>query len=82
MIVLGIVSALILQILQKKDAVKPFFNFKFFSVSLILSVLLFFAGLGVGSWNGMALGSLSYVCFVLSLSGMITSFILNILLSK
>lgn len=82
MIVAGIILAVILQILQKKDVVNHFFNFKFFLVILVLSVLLFLVSLGVGSWNGMALGGISFVCFVLSLSGLVTSFFSNLLISK
>ncbi|MCR8847994.1 hypothetical protein NQ095_06205 [Rossellomorea sp. SC111] len=80
LIVIGAVVACVLQALQKYGGIPSYFNVKLFFALAILSAACWFMSLAVGGWGGMSLTAVGLNGLVAAVSGLVCSFLLNIVL--
>ncbi|WP_061808857.1 hypothetical protein [Rossellomorea vietnamensis] len=80
LVVIGAVSACVLQVCQKYSRIPSFFNVKLFFGLVLLSSLCWIISLAVGGWGGMSLTAIGLNGLVAAVSGLVCSFLLNILL--
>ncbi|NMH68375.1 hypothetical protein HF072_06235 [Bacillus sp. RO3] len=78
----GFGLATLFQILQKHEKLTPFFNVIFFLSLFILSALAWIFSFSMGGWVGMSMGNIALSTLVAALSGLLSSFALNLLKFK
>ncbi|WP_374055942.1 hypothetical protein [Rossellomorea sp. FM04394] len=81
-LLVGVVAAFVLQALQKYGKIHSFFNAKLFFVLILLSTAWWLVGLAIGGWGGMSLNKMGLVALFISLSGLMTSFLLNMVMGE
>lgn len=77
-LLIGVVAAFVLQALQKYGKIHSFFNVKLFFVLILLSTACWLIGLAIGGWDGMSLSKMGLAALFISISGLMTSFLLNV----
>ena len=82
LMVIGFVLATFLQILQKYEKLNSFFNVKFFLVLALLSIVTWMLSFGIGGWNGLGISAVSLSSIVVAFTGLLSSFILNLLITE
>lgn len=80
LVVIGAVAACVLQALQRYDRIPSFYNVKLFFGVILLSSLCWIISLAVGGWGGLSLTAIGLNGLVAAVSGLVCSFLLNILL--
>ncbi|MCA1060443.1 hypothetical protein LCL96_16010 [Rossellomorea aquimaris] len=79
LVVVGMVVACLLQALQKYGRVPSFFYVKLFFVLTLLSAVCWIMSLAVGGWGGLSLTAIGLNGLVAAVSGLVLSFLLNML---
>ncbi|WP_226672294.1 hypothetical protein [Rossellomorea aquimaris] len=79
LVIIGAVAACVLQALQKYGRIPSFFNVKLFFGLVLLSALCWIFSLAVGGWGGMSLTAIGLNGLVAAMSGLVLSFLLNML---
>ncbi|PFA63046.1 hypothetical protein CN378_18595 [Bacillus sp. AFS015802] len=82
LLLIGTVAACALQALQKYEKIGSFFNVKLFFALTLLSAACWIIGLAIGGWGGMSLTSVGLNGLVVAVSGLVSSFLLNMVLGK
>ncbi|UTE78602.1 hypothetical protein [Rossellomorea sp. KS-H15a] len=80
LVVIGAVASCVLQALQKYGMIPSFLNVKLFFGLVLISVLCWIISLAVGGWGGLSLTAIGLNGLVVAVSGVVCSFLLNILL--
>jgi hypothetical protein len=80
LVVIGAVAACVLQALQRYGRIPSFYNVKLFFGVILLSSLCWIISLAVGRWAGLSLTAIGLNGLVVAVSGVVCSFLLNILL--
>jgi hypothetical protein len=80
LVVIGAVAACVLQALQRYGRIPSFYNVKLFFGVILLSSLCWIISLAIGGWVGMGLTAIGLNGLVAAVSGLVCSFLLNILL--
>lgn len=80
LVVIGAVVACVLQALQRYGRIPSFFNVKIFFGVFLLSSLCWIISLAFGGWVGLRLTAIGLNGLVAAVSGLVCSFLLNILL--
>ncbi|UXH46274.1 hypothetical protein N5C46_09590 [Rossellomorea vietnamensis] len=80
LVVIGAVAACVLQALQRYGRIPSFYNVKLFFGVILLSSLCWIISLAVGGWGGLSLTAIGLNGLVAAVSGLVCSFLLNILL--
>jgi hypothetical protein len=79
---MGIVLATVLQILQWYAIIKSFFNVRFFLFLALLSIFAWMLSFAIGGWNGLGISAISLSSLMVAFSGLLFSFVLNLLISE
>ncbi|XXM73166.1 YesK family protein [Lysinibacillus sphaericus] len=82
LIIVGLILAIILQLLQKYTPLRPFFHIKFFLALAILSAAGWVISFAIGGWNGMGLTVMSLSVLVTVLAGLAASFVLSMFVNE
>ncbi|WP_406687742.1 hypothetical protein [Rossellomorea vietnamensis] len=80
LVVIGAGAACVLQALQRYGRIPSFYNVKLFFGVILLSSLCWIISLAVGGWGGLSLTAIGLNGLVAGVSGLVCSFLLNILL--
>ncbi|MFI8684854.1 hypothetical protein [Rossellomorea sp. NPDC077527] len=80
LILIGAVVACVLQALQLYGRVPSYFNVKLFFMLVLLTSACWIISLAIGGWGGMSLTAIALDGLVAAVSGLICSFLLNIVL--
>lgn len=79
LVVIGAVAACVLQALQRYGRIPSFYNVKLFFGVILLSFLCWIVSLAVGGWGGLSLTAIGLNGLVAAVSGLVLSFLLNML---
>ena len=78
LLLIGAVTACVLQALQKYGRIQSFFNVKLFLILTLLSVTCWIISLVIGGWGGISLAAIGLSGLVAAVSGLVISFLLNL----
>jgi YesK-like protein len=82
LIIVGVVLAVIFQLLQKYTPVKTFFHITFFLTLVILSAAGWVISFAIGGWSGLGLTAISLSVLVVALAGLAGSFVLSMFMKE
>lgn len=82
LMIIGFVLAVVLQFFQKYAILKSFFNAKFFLILTILSIVVWLFSLAMGGWDGISTSNTALSILVVAFSGLLSSFVLNLLITE